>query len=40
MTPQQIDRAQVRYNLDGFKHRWYKRLDGWHAAGEKAIEKK
>lgn len=33
-TAPRLDRATMRRNLDGFKHRWNERLDGWRSLDE------
>lgn len=40
LTPQRLDRSQVRHNLDQFKASWRKRLDEWAKTGETGIEKR
>lgn len=39
-TAPRLDRATMRRNLDGFKHRWNERLDGWRSLDEGALERK
>ncbi|OIR46437.1 DNA methyltransferase [Corynebacterium sp. NML130628] len=39
-TAPRLDRATMRRNLDGFKHRWHERLDGWRSLDEGALERK
>ncbi|UUA87859.1 hypothetical protein [Corynebacterium pseudogenitalium] len=39
-TAPRLDRATMRRNLDGFKHRWNERLDGWRSLHEGALERK
>lgn len=39
-TLQRADRATIARDLDEFKSRWRRRLDGWAAGGESRIEEK